>query len=85
MIGDEFTTATGRWRVTDVGTRVVVAIKVSSVSDPSWLDGPPYAVVETVFDEHDQSVMRRVTGSPASPDDPSFLEDETELDVTTPR
>ena len=41
------------WRVTDVGTRVVVAIEYR----PGWLSGPPYAVVETVFDENDQVVM----------------------------
>ena len=41
------------WHVTDVGTRVVVAIK----HRPGWMSGPPYAVVETVFDENDQVVM----------------------------
>ncbi len=51
-IGTEFFTATGRWRCTDVGTRTVVAIKLDK-RDPSWYYGPPYAVVEVVFDEND--------------------------------
>ncbi len=52
-IGQEFETETGTWRCTDVGTRTVVAIKISAYDDPSWFDGPPYAVVEVVFDEDD--------------------------------
>ena len=40
-IGRSFWTATGEWRCTDVGTRVVVAVKV---------DEPD---TETVFDEDD--------------------------------
>jgi len=30
-IGCEFTTDTGRWRCTDIGTRVIVAIKIDPV------------------------------------------------------
>jgi hypothetical protein len=52
-IGLEFMTATGRWRCTDVGTRTVIAIKLDRPDDPSWYNGPPYAVCETVFDEYD--------------------------------
>lgn len=69
-IGLEFKTETGLWRCTDVGTRTIIAIHLSSVevttqsddssltsevvtSDPSWFNGPPYAVAERVFDEHD--------------------------------
>lgn len=44
------------WRVTDVGTRVIVAIKHT----PGWMEGPPFALGEHVFDEDDQLVMRRV-------------------------
>lgn len=51
-IGLEFHTATGRWRCTDVGTRVVIAIRLET-PDPSWHNGPPYAVPEVVFDEYD--------------------------------
>ena len=53
-IGQEFETATGTWRCTDVGTRTVAAIKVSDhEDDPSWFNGPPYAGAEVVFDEDD--------------------------------
>ena len=74
VIGMEFICGESRWRCTDVGTRVIVAISLEpalittvtppsgtqprltrqSVSaDPSWLNGPPYAVAEIVFDELD--------------------------------
>ena len=51
-IGRSFWTATGEWRCTDIGTRVVVAIKLDK-DDPSWYNGPPYAVAESVMDEYD--------------------------------
>lgn len=72
VIGETFWTEAGAFRCTDIGTRVVVAIKLGPRSitraekvddewqyttrmddDPSWLNGPPYAVEEVVFDEHD--------------------------------
>jgi hypothetical protein len=52
-IGREFLAETERWRCTDVGTRTIVAIKLDHDNDPSWYNGPPYAVAETVFDEDD--------------------------------
>ena len=52
-IGKEFQTTTGVWRCTDIGTRTIIAIKVSGRDDQSWLNGPPYAVAEMVFDEDD--------------------------------
>ncbi len=72
-IGETFWTHAGAFRCTDVGTRVVVAVKLGprevcegprSVDgelritkriddDPSWLNGPPYAVEEVVFDENE--------------------------------
>lgn len=55
-IGTEFKTDTGVWRCTDTGTRTIIAIKISdtlSPPDPSWFNGPPYAVAEQVFDEKD--------------------------------
>lgn len=51
-IGTQFSTASGRWRCTDVGTRVIVAIKLDA-PNASWYIGPPFAVEETVFDEND--------------------------------
>ena len=52
-IGTEFRCGGRRWRCTDLGTRVVVAIPLEHDDDPSWYNGPPYAVAETVFDEYD--------------------------------
>jgi hypothetical protein len=52
-IGVEFYTATGKWRCTDVGSRVAVAIKLDHPEDETWYTGPPYAVAEVVFDEYD--------------------------------
>ena len=73
-IGAEIVCGDGRFRCTNLGTRVVVAIRVDEVSvvqvedgerrtstvsgaeaaADGWFNGPPYAVAETVFDEHDQ-------------------------------
>jgi len=73
-IGLQFWCGTKRWRCTDVGSRVIVAISLDphevveierivgqqgqaherrfETNEPSWLNGPPFAVVEHVFDEH---------------------------------
>ncbi len=51
-IGIEFYTGSGKWRCTDVGTRVVVAIKLDQ-DDPRNYSGPPYSIAEDVFDEFD--------------------------------
>ena len=50
QIGTKFATAMSRWKVTDVGSRVIVAIPEKG---GDWTNGPPYAVVEIVFDEED--------------------------------
>jgi hypothetical protein len=71
-IGEEFTMGEHRLRCTDIGTRVIVAIKVSPVNiirdgkkiiltheeaeAEGWFNGPPYAVVEYVFDEDGQEI-----------------------------
>ncbi len=72
-IGGEFTTPSGRWRCTDVGTRTIVAIRIDHVDATTiadghritrrlsqaeaeregWFNGPPYPVLEHVFDEDD--------------------------------
>lgn len=49
----EFKTAAGVWRCTDLGTRTIIAIKLSEHDDTSWFNGPPYVGPETVFDEYD--------------------------------
>lgn len=69
FIGREFWTERGRWRCTDVGARTICAISLAPrevttlhpdgtrtmvlADDASWFDGPPYAVVEQVFNEDD--------------------------------
>lgn len=50
--GQHFWTATGEWLCTDVGTRVIAAIKVTGTPSED-LAGPPYSVAEEVFDEYD--------------------------------
>lgn len=55
-IGTEFFTMAGKWRVTDVGTRIVAAIRTTQDWEAiaeGWLKGPPYTVAEHVFDEND--------------------------------
>lgn len=52
-VGEEFECGQKRWKFTDIGKRVVIAICVSDRDDSSWLRGPPYAVSENVFDEYD--------------------------------
>lgn len=68
-IGQNFSCGGKRFRCTDIGSRVVIAIPLEvTVSSSShaprvldeeaataehWLDGPPYSVQEVVFDEYD--------------------------------
>src|ERR1700761_889303 len=52
-IGLEFWMSGCRWHCTDVGSSLVLAIKLNYDDDPSWYDGPPYAVVEHAIDEDD--------------------------------
>ena len=51
-IGLEFVMGSARRRCTDVGTRTMCAIKLEA-PDPSWFNGPPYAVAEHCLAEHD--------------------------------
>jgi prevent-host-death family protein len=52
-IGGTFWSGGRPWRCTDIGTRVITAIQLDHEDDPSWYNGPPYAVAESVFDEYD--------------------------------
>ena len=54
VVGGTFWCGGQPWRCTDIGTRVITAIKLNQDDDPSWYNGPPYAVAELVFDEDDQ-------------------------------
>jgi hypothetical protein len=58
-IGENFWTCTGEWRCTDVGTRTILAIKLEHPEDPSWYNGPTYAVCEIPFDEDHHPVCYR--------------------------
>lgn len=51
-LGIEFYTAAGKWRCTDIGTRVVVAIPLDQEDSRNY-NGPPYSIPESVFDEYD--------------------------------
>lgn len=52
-IGLEFLMGGARWRCTDIGTRIIAAIKLDRDGEPTWYDGPPYAVAEYCLDEED--------------------------------
>ncbi len=62
QIGTEFMTERGRWRCTDVGTRSIAAIRLDLDHDPSWYSGPPYGIVEHVFDEDDLESLELAAG-----------------------
>ena len=52
-IGMEFNVENARFRCTDIGTRTIIAINITDHDDLTWYNGPPYAVVEHVFDEYE--------------------------------
>jgi hypothetical protein len=60
-VGSEYLCGYKRWRCTDIGTRVVVAICLDDHDDPSWHNGPPFAIPETVFDEFDVKGFTPIT------------------------
>ncbi len=74
-IGEEFYTATGKWRCTDIGTRVIVAIHLNQQDSRNY-NGPPYSIVEDVFDEYDMD------GCSLNPAD--FEEKEAAQHIDTP-
>jgi hypothetical protein len=53
-IGEEFYTARGRWRCTDIGRRVVTAVRLLGYGPPCP-NCPPYVVKEHVFNERDMA------------------------------
>jgi hypothetical protein len=67
-IGKTFWCGGRPWRCTDIGTRVIVAILLEHDDDPTWYNGPPYAVAESPFDEYD------IEGCEAEPD-PYLIEE----------
>lgn len=58
IIGQSFWLTGLEWKCTDIGTRTICAIQLDK-NDPSWYNGPPYAVAECVIDEYDQEVCFR--------------------------
>jgi hypothetical protein len=55
-IGMIFYLCTGQaWRCTDTGSRTINAIELPDHLSKDWFNGPPYAVQEIVFDEHDMA------------------------------
>jgi hypothetical protein len=55
-IGIVFHTCTGQqWRCTDIGTRTILAIEIKPDLGEAWFSGPPFAVLEEVFDESDMA------------------------------
>lgn len=62
VVGGRFTCGGEEWIVTDIGTRTLTAIKIDdkAKADPSWLQGPVYALAETSFDEEDIKVIALV-------------------------
>lgn len=52
-IGLEFWMSGKKYRCTDVGSRVAIAIHLDPELNSSWFKGPTYAVVEHVIDEDD--------------------------------
>ena len=58
-VGDRFECNRRQWQITDKGSRVIVAVLLDekAMADSTWLDGPPYALAETVFDEDDFAAM----------------------------
>lgn len=69
-IGSEFRTEGGQFRVTDIGTRTIVAIRIDRVTlndgtvldreaaeRDGWFRGPSYAVAEIVMDEDDYEAI----------------------------
>jgi hypothetical protein len=79
FIGREFLCGDGRYRCTDIGTRTIAAIRLDLDHDPRWYNGPPYAVVESVFDEYD------FEGCEAAPKRRSFDDSGRSEIVTVPR
>lgn len=59
VIGQKFYTATGKWRCTDIGTRIIVAIQLNQKDSRNY-NGPPYSIPEHVFDEYDMEGCRLV-------------------------
>jgi hypothetical protein len=63
-IKEKFLCADNVWMCADIGTRVIIAIKLDHPEDPSWYTGPEYALEELVFTEFDFPVCYKITIDP---------------------
>jgi len=75
-MGMEFTMNDKLWRVTDIGSRTIIAIRLSDLivdgtkgkrelgkakaEAKGWFNGPPYAVTEWALDEDDLPVCEPI-------------------------
>jgi len=51
-INEIFYTDAGKWKCTDIGSRIIVAISLDHEDERNY-NGPPYSIQEVVFDEYD--------------------------------
>lgn len=51
-INGEFYTNAGKWKCTDIGSRIIAAISLDQEDERNYI-GPPYSIEEVVFDEYD--------------------------------
>lgn len=76
-IGYEFTLTEGdkyNWRVTDVGSRTLIAIKLDQNDERNY-NGPPYSVAEHVFGEYDVDSIYAINGVVFIPTSSSLFSD----------
>ena len=61
-IGDEFKFdgMEIKHRVTDIGTRTIAYITLDHEDDPSWYNGPPYAVMENVLAQEEMKGVSKI-------------------------
>ena len=67
VIGEDFLTAIGPWRCTDIGSRTITAVRWPDPRQAPrehaqrelWLAGPPYVLPEVVFDEKEMALAYR--------------------------
>ncbi|MTH94620.1 hypothetical protein E1297_01010 [Roseibium sp. RKSG952] len=54
-IGERFFMNEREYMCTDKGSRVLIGVHIDNKvrDDPSWLNGPPYALDEVTFNEYD--------------------------------
>jgi hypothetical protein len=69
-IGLRFWMSGAWWRCTDVGTRVITAIRLDHDDDPWWYIGPPYKLGEHSLDEYDRKAcsLEEWHSSPPTPE-----------------